>query len=166
MVQIKLSPSKSRLVVRPPFDEKKVREAVDGLLKDQLALSDVKSEIERQSGCLVVNLTNDLEATQLSGLLEKFDPKLTIVLEDRDPFLELKDSIERIKKQKKDKNQMFNPFEGSYPPQQPPQQMWQPQPPMQMPGFGFQCIREVTQTPWACSKSLIGLVRLDTRVAP
>lgn len=146
-MQIKLHPSKSKVVVKPPFDEKKLRDITDALLKDHLGLLDIRTEVERNSGNFVVNLTSDIEATQLAGLLEKSEPKLAIVLEEREPFQELKDSIERIKKQKKDKNQMFNPFEGSYPPQQPPQPVWQPPPQMQVPGYGFQCTVQITVDP-------------------
>jgi hypothetical protein len=43
LVQIKLQPSRSRLVVKTPFDEKKTRDLIDSILKDQLNQSDIKS---------------------------------------------------------------------------------------------------------------------------
>lgn len=138
-MQIKLLPSKSRLVVKPPFDEKKTRDVIDNVLRDQMGLQDVKSEMDKNNGSILVNLTSDTEALQLQGLLEKVD-KFTIVFEEREPFQELKDSIERVKRQKKDKNQMIPSFEANYQAHQPPQTAWQPQPQMQMPGYGYPCI--------------------------
>ena len=60
MVQIKLHPSKSKVVVKPPFDEKKIKELADSLLKDHLGLVDIRTEVERTSGNFVVNLTSDI----------------------------------------------------------------------------------------------------------
>jgi hypothetical protein len=43
LVQIKLQPSRSRLIVKAVIDEKKTRDLIDNIIRDQLNQPDIKS---------------------------------------------------------------------------------------------------------------------------